>query len=323
MKFNREEKCQTEIVMIVGNGFNHFVKNYVNNNNYHAQIIDKLKKSSQTSYQDKIFEKWLIHLRNLLNNYCNLLEPISVKASNVKGEYFLSELDSFCDVIHDTNSIIMDSIEKLIAIKIATDMNGDDKFPSKPVYTVRSIFKLYENSKYQGFYEKIDAKLKEYKRNMKIFTTNYDNFVDNVFTLKEENPENVIHIHGMYKDKDSIICCSPKKKKKKAKNKIAELEKYLDSSKTIILFGIGLDSDPHIVEALNKQKEKQFIIINDDPSEFVHSKLLDLKNYRFLENNELYLLSTDVPFINESHQLDTIVDTPEKLYDRLTAQLNL
>lgn len=307
--------------ILIGNGFNFFVSNYVNNERYKDMILAKLKNAMRDLNETQLLEvMW--NLQSITKEYCGLLDGITLSNyHDEKGEYLLQQLSDFCEKIDDQSGVRF--IEEAICQKIKKDMYEsakDASVASIPI-TIRTIFKY--NTSY--FSSKLLKTLEAFGfAEVDIVTTNYDGIVSEVFQKHYQGEEHrAIHytaIHGEYKDKQ-IICSAPILKEAKVEGDLMDaLETMLSNSKLIILFGIGLRSDPHILKRLNDVRGKSFVIIDACRNDYL------TKNYRittpeelgfdFLFHNSIYFINTGKPTV-ENDQLIRPIETPEELLNKL------
>jgi hypothetical protein len=312
------------VLFIIGNGFNFFICEYLKNPVY-TEIIEK-----------KIMERqklglcydWIPSCTKKLNEYCYLLDDISF--DNLSGEFLLSEISSLYkkldgkDELEELNNAVIRSIQSKIEYKTYSNK----KF-TNIAQTVRTIFNQYENKKTMlSFAITLYDKLKAFKfENAYIYTTNYDKIVDEVFKdLRDAKPIDVdiVDLHGDYKSE--IVCCAPFQKENKIdKNIMNTFKQRLEETEIIVLFGLGLTSDPHILSAFNKQKNKNIIIIDYSKIKYFENKNKrsrdDFIGYDFIYDNNIYFLSTgEFDFVN--NKLYKPIETPEEFLERLLENIN-
>lgn len=113
------------------------MKNYLKSEEFK---IDREEKIKGVSYDSKI--QWLKQLENVLEEYCYLMDPIKSENSNTSGEFFLKDLDDFCNKMTNSNAMdmVMNQIETMIANKIEQSMSKEGE--SSPPLTARSIFDI-------------------------------------------------------------------------------------------------------------------------------------------------------------------------------------
>ena len=95
-------KLKKDASFIIGNGFNFYLKNYLKSEEFK---IDREEKIKGVSYDSKI--QWLKQLENVLEEYCCLMDPIKSENSNTSGEFFLKDLDDFCNKMTNSNAMDM------------------------------------------------------------------------------------------------------------------------------------------------------------------------------------------------------------------------
>lgn len=303
-------------VFIIGNGFNYYIKEYLDNNELEEERKEKMK----SAYSDRIKSMWENHLSRALGEYCDLMKPITSENSNTNGEFFLKDLDEFCNRINASEKNIMDSIEDMIADNIKKNMSIDGS--SNPPLTVDSIFMIKngDNEEYEKFYtclQEIFSKVKI--KNLHMYTTNYDELAD-VVLREQRNGSDVEHLHGHYNDSRSIICCSPDKKKDKVGQKISGLKEKVESARVVVLFGLGLESDPHIREILNSVENVHFIIIDANPTKYFLDRIVKEDEYKFFKGNYMYFINTAEYMIDEN-VLKEPACFPELLIKRLEVKI--
>ena len=158
------------------------------------------------------------------------------------------------------------------------------------------------------------------------YTTNYDKITNEFFDIKENGitlEMEVVALHGDYEAQE-IICSSPENKEHKVDPDILEkFETDIEDAKTIVLFGLGLFSDPHVLKRLNKVKGKQFIIIDADCASYLkkrsHAAVLQI-GFDYLYQNEIKFIDT-LDFQVDKMKVMKPVQTPEELYDALIASI--
>ncbi|MDF9824451.1 hypothetical protein M2475_000831 [Breznakia sp. PF5-3] len=317
---------EKEATILVGNGFNFFISNYVNNSYYYEEIIKKLKTSLIYHSEEKLKEI-LENIQCVLKEYCSLLDGITLSTDyNKTGEYLLQQLSDFCDKINDPSGLV--SIEKAICEKIKKDMytsEKDSNIQSIPV-TIRTIFKYYN----EYFSEKFVELMKNQEiAKTNVITTNYDGIVEEVFKKslrgKTIHEINYIPLHGEYYNKN-IICSAPAFKEGKINSDLLnQLDDGLNKSEIIILFGIGLTSDPHILKRLNEVYEKKIIIIDACREQYLQRNyyLSDSEKlgFDFLFNNSIYFINTGKPTFTNDY-MEKPIETPIQLLNKLSNILN-
>ncbi|EDP11874.1 SIR2 family protein [Amedibacillus dolichus] len=304
-------KLKKDASFIIGNGFNFYLKNYLKSEEFK---IDREEKIKGVSYDSKI--QWLKQLENVLEEYCYLMDPIKSENSNTSGKFFLKDLDDFCNKMTNSNAMdmVMNQIETMIANKIEQSMSKEGE--SSPPLTARSIFKIKKGEMHSWFYSCLENTFKDVGiEKIHAYTTNYDDLIDRVLSTRQKSA-NVVHLHGYYDEPNSIVCCSPNKKADKTKRKLKELSVNLEKSKIVVLFGLGLESDPHIREVLNQMKDRQFIIIEANPAEYFVKRIEKLEEYQFLKNNYIYFINTAKCILDNS-KLREAAKSPELLIERL------
>lgn len=321
--------------VLVGNGFNHFAKNYLNDENNRKDIINQFKKIN--SYSEKkpfsededIINQTINGITKALNAYCYLLDDISIEEMNHKGEFFLEKLFTFTEMFNVES--INNTIEEGIKSKIKFEIN-DQRYlkdvTGKPIYidvTLRSIFGVHN----QYFSIALHETLKSLtNKSIDIITTNYDKNCKAVFCEVKNSQMNskgcykyinYLPIHGCYEDK--IVCSAPLDKIKKINPEtFKNLTSIISESTTIILFGIGLGSDPHILNLLNEKENCNFIIIDADIQNYIQKNYSDNQNskerFKFLSNNTIYYIDTNKPTL-VNHTVLLPHNTPSRIIEGL------
>ena len=85
-------------------------------------------------------------------------------------------------------------------------------------------------------------------------------------------------------------------------------------SKTIILFDLSLDADPHILDNLNTKKYSNFVIITNNSESFLNNESSDIvKNYgvQFIKISQ-----------NENNVSDEFYDAPRKLVEKIDGTIS-
>lgn len=311
------------ILFIIGNGFNFFTSEYLKNPVYKEIIQEKVNEKSNRA--DKY--KWIPLCSEKLDEYCHLMENISV--DNSSGELLLSKINNLYKSLNGENELdeLNSAVKRTVQSKINNVVYSKDNFVNI-VQTVRTLFNQYGNintntGQMKSFAISLYNQLKALEfKNAYIYTTNYDKIVDEVFTekrnLKLLNID-IIDLHGHYKS--NIICCDPNEKENKIDKTIMyTFKQRLNETEVIVLFGLGLTSDPHILNSLNNQQNKNIIIIDSSKYGYFKEKnkrtQKDVIGYDFLYNNDVYFLSTrDFDFIN--NKLCKPIETPEELLNNL------
>ena len=303
-----EEKREMKATLLVGNGFNHFVNDY-SNNSLNAKKIDIVVKNLQRNagIDEQKTRKRIEECKKVMGEYCTLLEDISLDGSDVQGEFLLNNLHKLANkVTKEQQKSLFDPIEQAvkeyIESKVAEKGKNDQEFRVET--TVDSILFLNKIDGKEGAAMKFRVDFKRKLRNyrLKVYTTNYDRIVNDVFSFVPRDKgydkfDGVISLHGDYKD-GGIICTAPHLKEERVKNDVfAEFEEQLQESEIIILFGMSLDSDPHILKALNKVSNSSIILINRNVSDYVEERVElcadeDYICYDFLVRNKIYGIDT-------------------------------
>lgn len=316
------KQTNKEILFLVGNGYNYFIKDYLNFNLDEAKA--HLDKSTNQKHDTSDINRWIEDLQIVLDSYCKLLDPITIRSTDKLGESFLSELYYFYNNLYNSDTLI-EELEKSIIQTIKNIMGtAEEKSHSLPELTVRNILKVQE--KHLTCFNTIlkrHLKANKYYEIPLVYTTNYDHFVESLFDSKDSFVE-VVHLHGKY-DSESIICCPPEKKKNKTKKELTQFEEDLKRVDTIILFGISLECDPHIRELINSLSSKKIIIIDNSAEQYLNKRGYGYqgeigKEYSYLNpinNNLLYFIETKNNHIYNNNRLILSPLTPKQLLDKL------
>lgn len=316
-------------VFVIGNGFNCFFSAYLNNPLYKEDIMEKLYDAFPNKGLSKM---WYKQTKEALNEYCHLLDDIKIADASVNGEFLLSRLANLCTKVEAEE--ILEQLETAISDKIKMKMQNlitDNEKTSVPktMRTVSKLMHLEKNSfdKMNCFSGCLFRKMQEigYER-VTCYTTNYDKITNEFFDIKENGitlEMEVVALHGDYEAQE-IICSSPENKEHKVDPDILEkFETDIEDAKTIVLFGLGLFSDPHVLKRLNKVKGKQFIIIDADCASYLkkrsHAAVLQL-GFDYLYQNEIKFIDT-LDFQVDKMKVMKPVQTPEELYDALIASI--
>ena len=314
-------------VFIIGNGFNCFFSAYLNNPLYKEEIMEKLYDAFPNKWLSTI---WYKETKRLLNEYCHLLDDIKIADASVNGEFLLSRLANLCSKVEAEE--ILEQLEKAISDKIKMNMQNlisDNEKTSVPK-TMRTISKLKHTDK--NSFNKMNCfsgclfrEMQEtgYER-VTCYTTNYDKITNEFFDIKDSGitiDMKIVALHGDY-EASEIICSSPENKEHKVYPDILEqFEKDILEADSIVLFGLGLFSDPHLLKRLNMVKNKQIIIIDADCASYLkkrsHAAVLEI-GFDYLYQNEIRFIDT-LDFQVNKQKVSKPVQTPEELYDALIA----
>lgn len=314
-------------VFIIGNGFNCFFSAYLNNPLYKEEIMEKLYDAFPNKWLSTI---WYKETKRLLNEYCHLLDDIKIADASVNGEFLLSRLANLCSKVEAEE--ILEQLEKAISDKIKKNMQNlisDNEKTSVPK-TMRTISKLKHTDK--NSFNKMNCfsgclfrEMQEtgYER-VTCYTTNYDKITNEFFDIKDNGitiDMEIIALHGDY-EAPEIICSSPENKEHKVDPDILEqFEADIMEADSIVLFGLGLFSDPHLLKRLNMVKNKQIIIIDADCASYLkkrsHAAVLQI-GFDYLYQNEIRFIDT-LDFQVNKQKVSKPVQTPEELYDALIA----
>lgn len=313
---------KNHVSLLIGNGFNHFANNYINDKNNRNSIIDQLQQVNRYSISkpmsdDKtIINETINGISKALDEYCHLLDDIAIEESSHSGEYFLEKLFNFTKTfgVGKINDIVEDAIKKRIKYEI-TDRNylrDSDGNSILVNVTLRSLFSVRQDYFSNAIYETLNS-LSD--GSIDVITTNYDYICESVFCeiKSNRNPELRAHpnisymqLHGNYNN--SIICTAPLEKINRIESqKFEKFKDIVSSSNTIILFGLGLWSDPHILSVLNRKKDCNIIIIDSDIGQYMkanypsHTNSEDIPDFMFLKNNLTYFIDTTKPTLNHQH----------------------
>lgn len=277
-----------------------------------------------------ISTKWYTETKELLDEYCHLLDDIKIADASVNGEFLLSRLANLCSKVEAEE--ILEQLEKAISDKIKMNMQNlisDNEKTSVPK-TMRTISKLKHTDK--NSYNKMNCfsgclfrEMQEagYER-VTCYTTNYDKITNEFFDIKDSGitiDMEIIALHGDY-EAPEIICSSPENKEHKVDSDILEqFEADIMEADSIVLFGLGLFSDPHLLKRLNIVKNKQIIIIDADCASYLkkrsHAAVLQI-GFDYLYQNEIRFIDT-LDFQVDKQKVSKPVQTPEELYDALIA----
>lgn len=311
-----------KIVFLVGNGFNYFISNYLNDKRYEKEIMAKLYSTKLEQDKKMLFKD----LQHVLQDYCHLLDGIELsKNYDKKGEFLLQKISDFCEVIDDDMSLSF--IEAAVCERIRKNMTESEEgteIPNIPV-TARTIFKVKSSKTTYDHFSTVLCEMlnKDGNALIDVFTTNYDGIVKEVFMKGKKNAEqngmNYFALHGEYA-KENIICTAPILKKQRVGENLSILIESLKNSNIIVLFGLGLTSDPHILAELNMVKNKRIIIFEASREQYLISNLRNSEGngigFEFLINNEIYLTNT-VEHLIEGDKLILPVTTPDKILSKL------
>ena len=292
-----------ELVCMIGNGFNQFMNAYIN----HPVYQDDIRKKLQIKMVDTFTSQWLEDTKVVLNRYCHLLDDISLADNEDSGEFLLSKLAKFCDVIEDSS--ILDNIETAVSRKTKKEMQAltHGNYSTNIPKTIRTLCHLLDHdaSMASVWYETL--KQMGYRK-IHFVTTNYDMIIDEVFQPENNDLDiDFIPIHGTY-ELDEVICSAPDKKEEKVDySDMMAFESYVKDANRLLLFGIGLFSDPHLLKRLNTMKDKKIIIIDADQNTYFRKR-------NFLTNKDKGIIGFDFLFQNEIHFLDTYAFTSHESF---------
>lgn len=310
-----------EVLCMIGNGFNQFMNTYCNSPQYQQDILRKLHEAMPE--QESIIAQWLEDTKLVLNRYCHLLDDITLSDYDDTGEFLLSKLAKFCEVIEDSS--ILDRIESAVSAKTKKEMlqltygNPHTNIPK----TIRTLCNLTERS--ESLADALYSFLWHQGYNQIHFvTTNYDMIIDEVFQPDKETRMEIdfIPIHGTYQ-LDEVICSVPDKKEEKVDfSDMQAFRSYVKDAHTIILFGIGLVSDPHLLACLNTMVNKTVLIIDGNKATYFKKRNYlsnPIKNkigFDFLYHNHIYFLDT-CAFTTDHTRVQPPISSPEQLLDAL------
>lgn len=334
-----------KVVFLVGNGFNYFLKQYVNEENKNV-LLKKLETEKHSRGDSAI---WLEKLKKGLDEYCGLLDFLNLENYSETGETLLSKLNNFFEKIKSDDidskpyiegidkNLQMLIINRIDMIFKETAIVSAGKHNSYINATARKI--MFNNLKKRTFAKTIDDLVnKVSSQPYDIYTTNYDFITESVFVEfngHKSKPKNFLNgdhytqLHGKYKiSKDSdIICCSPKNKEEMIKRKNKDmLDKFFEDVKEsdiIVLFGMGLTSDPHILREINKKEDTEIVIVDADkklyydkhyPKNFGSNN--EENKFKFLVNNHINFIDTSSHEYTERYCVNKI-NSPEKLMQSL------
>jgi len=344
----------SDVMFLVGNGLNFFIRNYVSKKEYEEEIIAKWNTCSRISgsWNEEILSKHIVTFWKDVSEYCGLLDFVKLEGyDEAKGETLLSKLEKLLESFDEKEEIIH-KIEDQVKGKITEIFEGrQEKRGYRGFLKFNNAKAKFAFADHKGTY--FSEKLKEVvskhigDRVYHVFTTNYDGIPNSIFTekwhtIKVEGVE-VHHLHGHYDDKThgEIICCAPNSKESRIKNakdtknheSFEKFQKELGSAKIVILFGSGLTSDPHILEKLNEKSQCTFIVIGSDSEAYIKGNFTDAKDnkFTFLEKNDVYFIDTaksttlktsiraGITKIEVEKEVE--IETPEKLLSSLEETL--
>lgn len=339
------EEVGMKTLILVGNGFNYFVKGYIENKQNEDEIFKKWVACSKAIHKDKWTlkqkQQWLGNLKEKISSYCDLLSFLELENYETKGETLLSVLEAFFMKINYDQSqsesmfnSIEEAVANIICDKFKETIDVEEKiFAKHPNAAVK--FAFYSSVMNQYFGQRLRDIINKYvgKEDYIVFTTNYDYIVESVFgeehSVKKVKGVRCAHLHGHYaKDKyASIVCCAPEKKINKIeendKNRV-EFEVFQDeieNTDVILLVGIGLVSDPHILNKLNQIRGKHIIIVDRNREQYFNNHLLDSSieedlKFNFLNNNDIYFIDTELPTF-DGYKLKNVIRTPDALLEAI------
>lgn len=323
-----------EVTVLVGNGFNWFILEYLKSrkNLTRQEIRNNLSNyKRKNDISDQQLDKQILAMRDTMNEYCKLLDFLKLQDDSNgedtlnKGENALKEISRILEKLdtvekEDEVNKITQLIETLVADKIINIFSKDsinksnaNKFKYVNA-TIKTIFKVD-----RSFSIRFNESMHELE--YQVYTTNYDYIVNSVFceiyNTNLASQEKAKNLHGHIEDKkNSIVCCAPSRKKEK----IAHTQNYIDfcsdirDSNTIILFGLSLDADPHILDILGTKRNSNFIIITNNSESFLNSE-----SSGFMKNNRVQFIETSK---NENNMNDEFYDTPRKLVEKIDATIS-
>lgn len=325
-------QMKNHLTILIGNGFNHFANSYLNSTGNRDSIINTLQEVNQKSKRrpmsddGSVINETINGIAKALDEYCHLLDDIAIDDSSHSGEYFLEELFKFTHSFDITN--LNDDIETAIKKKIKfviTDRNYLRDSEGKSILvnvTLRTLFSVrqdyFSNILYDTLKHLSDGSID-------VVTTNYDYICESVFCEvgskepKDRSHKNInyMQLHGNYDN--GIVCTAPRHKVNKIDcQQFQQFQDTISRSNTIILFGIGLWSDPHILATLNEKKNCNFVIIDSDIENYmstnypIHDYANENLPFSFLKNNSIYYIDTTKPMLLDSSVIHPHT-TPESI----------
>lgn len=341
---------ENKVVFLVGNGFNMYASSYLKSEELKIEIIEKWKKTAKgRNLDDAQYLEHIAKTSRQLEEYCKILDGINIEESGTTGENLLFKIGKFLSEKKVDDSMLnglFRELEESIASEIKTKFsesaiqNSGKSFMDYIHATVKFSFTDYSDDKDDKtfFAQKLSKIVKDYsKEKCNVYTTNYDDIVRSVFTemrgVEEVDGLKCIHLHGHYKEAEDkegqgkIICCSPTKKRSKIQEEVDNEKNFngfkadLANLETLVLFGIGLVSDPHILEEINKLTERRIIIIDYDKSRYFNDYLYNANKqnnvtFDFLTNNSIYFIDTNTPFFKDGKYERKMI-TPEDILSEL------
>jgi len=355
-----------KVTILVGNGLNFFLANYVGKEKYEDEIVEKWKKYGRDGKKlgKDMLSDHVRQLHNDISKYCGLLDFIKLADhektdtpnESEKGETLLARLEGFIEPSTKDGKEIIQKIEHQVKKKIKRIFvkgpfrKGEPSFLQLNNAKIKFVFGDIANKEKTYFSEKLNDLVTNHgcASDYHVFTTNYDYTPNSLFkeryrTTSVDGVE-VHYLHGHYDDDrlkkledhegyGKIICCAPNSKKSRIKEDPKSNEAFktfkteLDLATIVILFGIGLTSDPHIRDELNKKKGHTFIIIGSDSDTYMQNHFPNKNDekgikFEFLENNDIYFIDTAKPtisrtFIGAGINKVEPVETPEQLLSSL------
>jgi len=349
-----------EVMVLVGNGLNFFIENYIKQRAHEQEIMEKWKSCSRREgkWDDKKLLANIETLRKSMSEYSNLFDILKLECcAQAEGEAMLSRLEEFLNRLGEKNKEIIQEIENQVKEKIQTLFreNGfKDKHLGFLKYDNAKVKFAFAEDKENYFSEKLKRIVAKHvaEADYDVFTTNYDYIPNSIFRERwnVDNVEGVEvhHMHGHFendkhgnKRHGELICCAPDSKKEKIEKDIRskrifkKFKSNLNHAKIIVLFGSSLASDPHILKELNEKSGCNFIIIDIDSEKYIQNNFTDAKaekKFAFLERNDVYFIETDKSAVHkisvgaeagkiEIGREDGKIETPEKLLSSLDKTL--
>ena len=348
-----------KVLFLVGNGFVSYTRNYFEDENFQIEIFEKWRKTTKSikagKADDDLLSRYLDNTCAQLKNYCELLEDINLEESSITGETLLSQMEYFFKNRIDKEILVEEiftELEETISKEITNKFHkaiDETKigFLQYMNATVKFAFKVDNTFFAEQLYKIVASKYS-------VYTTNYDYIVESVFTevygsKRVDSNIDCKHLHGHFdranelgsaKGQGNIICCSPKKKL----TKIMENNKYkenkenfelfqneIEKMEVVVLFGIGLTTDPHILDVINTLKNKKIIIIDYDRNQYFDTHLLNVNKssslrFKFIENNSIYFIDTKGPhfkgyeYMGNPFTPKDIIDSLDKIFTKIYSE---
>lgn len=277
---------ENKILMLVGNGFNNFISSNINNSNYTDVSANSLMIARNYGGKNTIdistAHTMIEELSKSLKQYCTLLDDITIDASSVhnhKAEFFLEKLYNFTKNVNAET--IIDDFEEAIKKQIIETLESANykKLSTKKYMltnvSLRSIF-WTQDKYFSMLLNELFTHHNTPSGAVTIATTNYDRNTKAVLCesyASKDIFENYIALHGDSKSK--IICTAPNNKHSRIiqdsvlSNAFSHFETAVKEATIVILLGIVLASDPHILSLLNKRKNAHFIIIDANRDRYI------------------------------------------------------